>query len=75
MRWRQTLEDYVIDGKKQFDLQNPGDRALLDSDTSAERNLQHLIEDCPQVLARTADKMPVTDDNMGTEWRHPLGLE
>jgi spermidine synthase len=75
VRWRQTLEDYVIDGKKQFDLQNPGDRALLDSITSADQSTQQLIEDCPHVLARTAGISPVTDDNMGTEWRHPLGLE
>jgi spermidine synthase len=74
-RWRQTLEDYVIDGKKQFDLQNPGDRALLDSITSADQSTQQLIEDCPHVLARTAGISPVTDDNMGTEWRNPLGLE
>jgi spermidine synthase len=74
-RWRHTLEDYTIDGKKQFDLQNPGDRALLDFDTSADHNMQQLIEDCPKVLARTAGMPPVTDDNMGTEWRHPLGLE
>jgi spermidine synthase len=74
-RWRQTLEAYAIDGTKQFNLQNPGDRALLDSITSADQGSQHLIEGCPQVLARTAGKVPVTDDNMGTEWRHTLGLE
>jgi spermidine synthase len=74
-RWRRTLESYVIDGEKQFDVQNAADRALLDTLTSPEQASQHLIEDCPQILARTAGKMPVTDDNMGTEWRHALGLE
>jgi spermidine synthase len=74
-RWRQTLEAYAIDGKQQFDPQDAGDRALLDSVTSADQTSQHLIEGCPQVLARTEGKEPVTDDNMGTEWRHPLGLE
>jgi len=75
-RWHQILESYVIDGKKQFDPQNAEDRALLDAVTSAEQNSQHhLIEDCPQLLVRTADKTPVTDDNMGTEWRYNLGLE
>jgi spermidine synthase len=74
-RWRQTLEAYVIDGKKQFDPQNAGDRALLDSMASADEASQQLIEGCPQVLARTAGKMAVTDDNMGTEWRFPLGLD
>jgi spermidine synthase len=75
-RWRQTLESYVIDGVKQFDLQDAEDRALLDSVTSPDQSSQqHLIEDCPEVLARTASSVPVTDDNMGTEWRYTLGLE
>ena len=74
-RWRQVLQTYAIDGRKQFDPDNADDRALLDSITSADQASQHRIEDCPQVLARTKDKEPVTDDNMGTEWRHPLGLE
>jgi spermidine synthase len=74
-RWRHTLEDYVIDDNRQFDLQRPVDHALLESITSADHSTQQLIEDCPQVLARTAGLPPVTDDNMGTEWRHPLGLE
>jgi spermidine synthase len=74
-RWRQTLEAYAIDGERQFDPQNASDRALLDSVTSADQSSRHLIEGCPQVLARTAGKVPVTDDNMGTEWRHTLGLE
>ena len=73
-RWRQTLGSYVIDGRKQFDSQNADDRALLDSVTSADQGSRHMIEGCPEVLARTAGRMPVTDDNMGTEWRHYLGL-
>jgi spermidine synthase len=74
-RWRHTLESYVIDGQKQFDPQNVDDRALLDSVTSADRGSRHMIEGCPEVLARTAGRTPVTDDNMGTEWRHYFGLE
>jgi spermidine synthase len=75
-RWRRVLESYVIDGTRQFDPQSAEDRALLDSVTSADQNSrQHLIEGCPQVLTRTAGKTPVSDDNMGTEWRHTLGLE
>ena len=31
--------------------------------------------DVPDILARTAGKRPVTDDNMGSEWRYFLGLE
>jgi spermidine synthase len=74
-RWRQTLEAYVIDGRRQFDLQVADDRALLDSITSTDQGSHQLIEDCSQVLAQTAGKLPVTDDNMGTEWRYPIGLE
>ena len=75
-RWRHVLESYVIDGTKQFDPQNAEDRALLDSVTSADQSSQrHLIEGCPEVLVRTASRAPVTDDNMGTEWRYILGLE
>jgi len=33
------------------------------------------IEPCPDILARTAGKRVVTDDNMGSEWRYFLGLE
>jgi spermidine synthase len=74
-RWRQTLESYVIDGQKQFDPKNVDDRALLDSVTSADQGSSQMIEGCPQVLARTAGRTSITDDNMGTEWRHYLGLE
>jgi hypothetical protein len=34
-----------------------------------------MIEECPRLLARTDGKAPVTDDNMGTEWRYPIGLD
>jgi spermidine synthase len=74
-RWRQTLESYVIDGAKQFDVQSAIDRTFLDSVTSADQSSQHMIEGCPEVLSRTAGMALVTDDNMGTEWRHYFGLE
>jgi spermidine synthase len=75
-RWRRVLESYVIDGTRQFDPQSAEDRALLDSVTSADKSSQQpMIEGCPQLLTRTAGKTPVSDDNMGTEWRHTLGLE
>jgi spermidine synthase len=73
-RWRRTLESYVIDGERQFDLRRPDDRALVDAKTSPEQGAR-LIESCPDVLARSAGATPVTDDNMGTEWRHSLGLD
>jgi hypothetical protein len=74
-RWRQTLEAYTIDGVKQFDPKNRSDRALLDTLTSADQSGRHIIEGCPDILARTEDRPPVTDDNMGTEWRYYLGLK
>jgi spermidine synthase len=73
-RWRRILESYVIDDEKQFNPDNADDRAQLNSITSPD-NAQSLIEECPLVLARTEGKAPVTDDNMGTEWRHHLGLD
>ena len=75
VRWRETLESYVIDGQKQFDIHSANDRALLDSLAAADHSSQHMIEGCPEVLTRTAGGVSVTDDNMGTEWRHYLGLE
>jgi spermidine synthase len=73
-RWRQTLESYVIDGDRQFKPGRAEDRALLDDITTPDQS-HEMIEQCPQVLARTDGKTPVTDDNMGTEWRYPIGLE
>jgi len=74
-RWHQTLASYAIDGKQQFDLGKVDDRALLDSKISTYQHDRHVIEDCPDVLARTAGRAPVTDDNMGTEWRYYLHLD
>ena len=74
-RWRQVLDSYVIDGRKQFDPDSAEDRAFLDKVTSPEQVSANLIEDCPQVLARTDGMKSVTDDNMGTEWRHYFNIE
>jgi spermidine synthase len=73
-RWHQTLDSYVIDGERQFKPDSADDRSLLDTITSPD-HVRQMIEECPQVLARTEGKAPVTDDNMGTEWRYPLGLD
>ena len=33
------------------------------------------MEACGSILAATTKLDPITDDNMGTEWRYPLGFE
>jgi spermidine synthase len=82
-RWRRTLESYRIDGRQVVDPSRPEDRATLDRLESWESSpappAAHAeappIESCPELLVRTAGQQPVTDDNMGTEWRYSLGLE
>jgi spermidine synthase len=68
-RWRAALETWRIDGRRQFDSDSAEHRAMLDALMAMSDSAQHVIEDCPDLLARTAGEMPVTDDNMGTEWR------
>jgi spermidine synthase len=82
-RWRRILTAYDIDGRPVFDLTRDEDRAelgrLLAWQSSLAPAAAHTrdrpIEPCPDVLARTAGKTIVTDDNMGSEWRHFLRLE
>src|SRR5580700_10093366 len=77
-RWRHSLETYRIDARPVFDLSRREDRAELDRLQSWEtsltaRNAPRPIEGCADILARTVGKQPVTDDNMGSEWRFSLG--
>jgi spermidine synthase len=79
-RWRRTLEAYQIDGRAVFDASRGEDRTELDALQSWQRSLgigdeNAPIEACSHILARTAGKEVVTDDNMGSEWRYSLGLE
>jgi spermidine synthase len=81
-RWRRVLESYRIDGQAMFDTTRAEDRAVLDrlmawQDSLAESGDRpgKPIEPCPQVIARTAGDRLITDDNMGTEWLHFIGLE
>jgi spermidine synthase len=81
-RWRRTLESYSIDGKPVFDLTRADDRAEIDKLMSWQASLTaraggktRLIEPCPDLVARTAGKRLVTDDNMGSEWLHDLGRD
>lgn len=68
-RWRDVLGSYAIDGKAEFDLTKADDRAQLDFLVHEYGTEGSMIEDCKTLLQQTADKDPVTDDNMGTEWR------
>ena len=43
--------------------------------TDAMSSRQKPIEPCAEILVRTEGKYPVTDDNMGSEWRHYFGFE
>jgi spermidine synthase len=81
-RWRATLAAYRIDGRPVLDPARAEDRRTLDGLMSLEASLAAdaggpaaPIERCRSVLARTAGLEPITDDNMGTEWRFALGLE
>src|SRR5262249_31186156 len=82
-RWRDTLEAYRIDGRAVVDAGRAEDGAMLDGlmawqaslDARAAPDARRPIEPCPDLLARTAGMAPVTDDNMGSEWRHSLGLD
>ncbi|WP_158900214.1 fused MFS/spermidine synthase [Burkholderia sp. L27(2015)] len=81
--WRNTLEAYKIDGRPVLNLANEADRKRMDELMSLQASLAlrggtgqtQPIESCTQILARTADRMPVTDDNMGSEYRRTLGME
>jgi hypothetical protein len=79
-RWRYTLENYRIDGRPVFDLSRGADRDMLDQLQSWQKSLTSRtgprpLEPCTDILARTAGDEPVTDDNMGSEWRYGLGLD
>ncbi len=77
-RWRRTLEAYRIDGQPMLDptraehVQGLERLMALENQTQPDgvRAPGDWIEPCAQVLARTANQTLVTDDNMGTEWRH-----
>jgi spermidine synthase len=81
--WRNTLAAYKIDGRPVLDMTSAAGRERLDDLMSLQTSLsvpaasgaERPIEACSQILERTADKQPVTDDNMGSEYRHTLGME
>ncbi len=81
--WRQNLLATRIDGHGVFDLSRPADAAALRRVLSLAANAnvndadapKRLMESCVSIRARTSGVRLITDDNMGTEWRQPLGLD
>lgn len=81
--WRKTLAAYRIDGRPVLDAGGGHDRRIVDgmlgewkaAQDSGEAGRSNVIEGCPGILARTAGLPVVTDDNMGSEWRHLMGLD
>jgi len=75
---QRILATYRIDGRPILDLSIAEhvqglDRLMaIESQVRPERTHADgdWIEPCPHVLARTGGQALVTDDNMGTEWRH-----
>lgn len=81
--WHRTLDAYRIDGRpvlgfeSRQELDKSGGWALLKAKFTAtdESSSEQLVEPCSRILARTTGRTPVTDDNMGSEWRHYFGVE
>jgi spermidine synthase len=82
-RWRRTLENYRIENRIEIDPGHPKDREILERFMALEKDLLpganatggKVIEPCAEILVRSAGKDVITDDNMGSEWRHDLALE
>jgi spermidine synthase len=76
--WRAALTDYVIDGKRVLDLNNPVHRAALDdllalADTLHDPNpaLAMRLESAESIRNRLKGSTLITDDNMWGEWTPP----
>lgn len=80
-RLRASLIAYRIDGHPVFDMTDPRYRASLDTlmaqltppaEDQRASDDNAMVETCASILARTAGMAPITDDNMGEEWRFLL---
>jgi spermidine synthase len=78
-RWKKSLAAEMIDGHPVLDMTQPEDRVFFDKlDGIADASyVGHgkLLEFCSDILVRTEGLPLVTDDNMGTEWRHRFRIE
>jgi len=64
--WRRVLESYVVDGERVVEPRRAEDRRLLDALVARAR--RDWLETDESLRARSAGVVPITDDNMGTEW-------
>jgi len=72
-RWRANLLRYVIDGKHVIDASDPTQMTRLEEivgipDDPTGRTLVSFEND-DQLRGRLQNRLIITDDNMGTEWR------
>lgn len=78
-RWRATLLAYRVDGRAVIDPADASHMKLVDGLVAAASDASPrgpgLIEPCASIVARTRTLAPVTDDNMGSEWRQAFGRE
>lgn len=72
-RWRNILLHTKIDGRSVINLKQKEDLEYLNKLMNLSKTDN--IESCQKILERTSDLQEVTDDNMGSEWRHVFGLE
>ena len=81
VRWRSVLSAYEIDGRRVVDPANPAQVAALEDVLATHQHWEKIqqgprdrMETCGSIVARTENLELVTDDNMGSEWRHAFGL-
>ena len=80
-RWKRVLSAYAIDGRRVIDPANARQVAALDDLIATRQHWESPVqgpaarmENCGSITARTQGLEIVTDDNMGSEWRHALGM-
>lgn len=82
-RWLKVLENYRIDGRTVVNqAEKYGSEFLNDAAKTfgppienSPVNADAIAESCPAILVRSSNLLPITDDNMGTEWRHAFNQE
>jgi spermidine synthase len=78
-RWRKILSEYRLDGRPIVNLDDPAQRARLESVLILADEADELdapawkldLESRASIEARTRGARLITDDNMGTEWLTP----